>query len=528
MDRDEPRFAQATVEMIERGSCSVPYFNGEFRFDKPPLTYWWIRLHYGIFGISEIGARMHGILATFLTALVIKGLAQRISGSARTGLAAGALWLTTAQVLIHGRLCVADMPMVLCVTLACRSLLELIVMPEEKPRSLWWWTLWLSLGLGFLAKGPIAWLVPGLTLLLWRFAFWRKPVVWQPLRVFPGLTLMMLPVAAWGIPALIESQGLFWDVGVGRHVVKRGVEVLNGRKFIPGFYLISTWLSLFPWLFFVMPVWRMLRSEWSAEKAFLAAWFVTPQIIFSFYATQLPHYVMPGYPAFLVLLALAWDGRQALPKLAFRGLLILGGLVFALSLSAWLIPIAIPELRHLARGTAVLVIALFSLGSAAALFAWKGRGVARWGLPLFTLICCSAALLPFSQQLRETSATQQVVKHLSPLPPNTRLLAYGYDEPSLVFYSAHPWEMGVSIATLKKQLALPAPCAVIMLRREWTLDLWFKSMFGQKRSSLTAKDRAAEVDALCAAFPSMTSHVVSGFNGARSSWTEVVVLTRRR
>lgn len=43
LDRDEPRFAQATVEMVRRSEWIVPYFNGEFRFDKPPLTYWLMR-----------------------------------------------------------------------------------------------------------------------------------------------------------------------------------------------------------------------------------------------------------------------------------------------------------------------------------------------------------------------------------------------------------------------------------------------------------------------------------------------------
>jgi len=40
LDRDEPRFARATIEMLERGDWVVPYFNDEYRFDKPPLTYW--------------------------------------------------------------------------------------------------------------------------------------------------------------------------------------------------------------------------------------------------------------------------------------------------------------------------------------------------------------------------------------------------------------------------------------------------------------------------------------------------------
>ena len=40
VDRDEPRFAEASREMIERGDYVVPYFNNRYRFDKPPLTYW--------------------------------------------------------------------------------------------------------------------------------------------------------------------------------------------------------------------------------------------------------------------------------------------------------------------------------------------------------------------------------------------------------------------------------------------------------------------------------------------------------
>jgi len=83
------------------------------------------------------------------------------------------------------------------------------------------------------------------------------------------------------------------------------------------------------------------------------------------------------------------------------------------------------------------------------------------------------------------------------------------------------------MAEIKKQVALPGPCSVVLLRREWTLDGWFKSLLGQRPPGQASKDRSAEVDAFQAAFPDMTCHVVQGFNGARSSWTEVVVFIRR-
>ena len=57
IDRDEPRFAQATVEMIARHDWIVPTFNGNDRFDKPILTYWLMRAGYAVCGVGEWGAR---------------------------------------------------------------------------------------------------------------------------------------------------------------------------------------------------------------------------------------------------------------------------------------------------------------------------------------------------------------------------------------------------------------------------------------------------------------------------------------
>ena len=534
MDRDEPRFGQATVEMMERSTWTVPYFNGEYRFDKPPLTYWWMRLHYELLGMNELAARMHGLVAAWLTALVIAGLARRVAGTHRAGVIGGLLWLTTLQVLIHGRLCVADMPMVLCVTLACRALMELLMLEDAQARSpRWFWVLWLSLGLGFLAKGPVAWIVPALGLVLWRFVFWRKAVAWRRLRVLPGMLVMLAPVVAWGVPALIETQGLFWQVGMGRHVVQRGVEVLNGRKFIPGYYLLTTWVSLFPWSFFVLPAWQLMKSSWRPETAFLAACFVAPQIVFFFYATQLPHYVMPGYPAFVVLLATAWakegteEGR-AFPGLSVYGTYALGGLALAAVVIAFTIPIEHVALRSLARSAACLLAVILLGGGAAAAYAWTRRGSWALLLPGMVLVVLGTALLPFADSLRTTSVTIQAAHTVKALPAETRCLGCGYDEPSLVYYTGRRWQMGGDLATARQHLEQPGPCAVILLRREWTLDHWLKTLTGSRTPGTPSKDFSADVDALCGSFPNTEVQSVAGFNAARSSWTEVVLLARRR
>ncbi len=40
IDRDEPRFAEASREMRQSGDFIIPRVNGAYRFDKPPLIYW--------------------------------------------------------------------------------------------------------------------------------------------------------------------------------------------------------------------------------------------------------------------------------------------------------------------------------------------------------------------------------------------------------------------------------------------------------------------------------------------------------
>ena len=74
IDRDEPRFAEASREMIERGNYIVPYFNNQLRLDKPPLTYWAQVASYRIFGENDFAARFPSAVAAALTALAIFGM----------------------------------------------------------------------------------------------------------------------------------------------------------------------------------------------------------------------------------------------------------------------------------------------------------------------------------------------------------------------------------------------------------------------------------------------------------------------
>src|SRR5690242_15965737 len=117
IDRDEPRFAEASREMIERGDYVVPYFNNQLRLDKPPLTYWAQTLSYRIFGENDFAARFPSAVAAALTALVIFAWGRRIADEKLAWWAA-VIFTLSLQTFVHAKAAVADMWLVLFTTMA--------------------------------------------------------------------------------------------------------------------------------------------------------------------------------------------------------------------------------------------------------------------------------------------------------------------------------------------------------------------------------------------------------------------------
>src|SRR5215475_7669568 len=159
IDRDEPRCAEASREMIQRDDYIVPYFNNQLRLDKPPLTYWAQVASYHIFGENDFAARFPSAIAAALTALSIFVWGRRVGGE-KLGWWAAIIFALSLQTFVHAKAAVADMWLVLFVTLANWTGYEVLCRRDTNTQHRtfsWWWIFYLSLALGFLAKGPIAW-----------------------------------------------------------------------------------------------------------------------------------------------------------------------------------------------------------------------------------------------------------------------------------------------------------------------------------------------------------------------------------
>jgi 4-amino-4-deoxy-L-arabinose transferase-like glycosyltransferase len=311
VDRDEPRFAEASREMIESGDYIVPHFNNQLRLDKPPLAYWAQIASYKIFGENDFAARFPSAIAAALVAMSILAWGKRI-GDGRVGWWAAIIFALALQTFLHAKAAVADMWLVLFVTLAHRAGWELIENREarsENRKTKWWWLFYVSLALGFLAKGPIAW-TPLLMLAPLKY-FSRDVEIVRRFKLIPGILLMLAIVALWGIPALIQTHGEFFRIGIGRHVIGRSFSAMESHGsnslwiylLLLPFYFVTIFASFFPWS--IRLPW-LTQKLWRARDKFdiyLLCGVGVIFVIFTLIKTKLPHYTLPALPLLALLAA---------------------------------------------------------------------------------------------------------------------------------------------------------------------------------------------------------------------------------
>lgn len=482
VDRDEPRFARAAVEMLERESPLVPWFNGEYRFDKPPLTYWLMWPGLKVMGETEAAVRLPSVLGAVLIGVLIFSLGRRMGmGGRDAGLAAMA-WLCCLQVMIHGRMAVADMNLMVFLVLSMRCLWELYEGGyglRNGMLNVWFHGLWIAMGLGFLAKGPLAMVVPLLALLLTGLMEWR----WRPEggrhapRVLLLLVFAMIPafglVALWGVPALLETRGLFFEEGIGTHVVERGLESFNKRTYIPGvYYFLVLPFFIAPWAGCLSAVRDGVKLQ-GRTGMFLAGWVLAPFGIFSFYATQLPHYVLPAYPAILLLMVLGMRTAEVGRLGKGLGFMVTGVFVLLAVAAGWGAVLAGKFDRGMVLMLWGLCVFMGAFGLSTVLAMRKGGAwCAVAALGVFATVGFQMAAMGVA----EVHVTKRLIREMG--GGWERPAASGYREPSLVWYGSCQWEMGPDVSGVAdiqvvrgNRWRLDGRSAKALLRREQPVPL---------------------------------------------------------
>lgn len=330
-DRDEPRFAQATVEMIASGDWLVPTFDGELRADKPVLVYWLMSVPMRVFGASSWSARFVSPLALACAAWLTYRVGRRLS-SERAGLLAMGFLATAPLALLEGTIATTDALLLACVTAATATLVDAAL---DGTRARHVIALSIALAAAALAKGPVglalpllsattaAWLARGTRTFDRRFAYGVGIATIAAIGAF----------LAWAIPANAATQGEFARRGLGHHVLERvttPLESHGGAFFVSlPFYVPVVVFGFLPGLA-LLPA--ALSAAWGGRlpagrsraripdeadehagrrgRALILAWCVPGFALMTLVSTKLPHYVLPIWPGLALACALVVDAHE--------------------------------------------------------------------------------------------------------------------------------------------------------------------------------------------------------------------------
>lgn len=296
-DLDEGAFSEATREMVTSGNYVLPTLNGEPRYDKPILIYWLQASSVHAFGFNEFALRLPSALCASLWVLVILQFGRRYLPDATAVLLSALAVPLTLMASIISHAAIADALLDLLLALSLLDLYRALDAPTPWVRR----RLFVWIGLGLLAKGPIALLLPVIVSLPW--ALWqRRMALWLRSAFDPlGWLLLLAVVLPWSVASWRSDGGEFLRHFLIDHNVGRYENTLQGHGGHPWYYLAFIWLIVAPFTLLLVPSLRRAAMRRDPLDGFLLLWFGVVFVLFSFSATQLPHYLLYGCtPLFLL------------------------------------------------------------------------------------------------------------------------------------------------------------------------------------------------------------------------------------
>ncbi|WGT67601.1 ArnT family glycosyltransferase [cyanobacterium endosymbiont of Epithemia clementina EcSB] len=496
IDKTEPMFVEASRHMHMTGDWLTPYWNGETRFDKPPLTYWLISLSFKLFGVSEWAARFPSAL--FAIALVglsfyslhnfgflslksfhsstkkkVQSDPCKLWFSANLGAAIVAFnpfWIA------WGRTAVSDMFLSSNIGLALLSFFIGYAHPEKDSTKRlglsiknWWYVgYWVFMALGVLAKGPVAIVLPGIIVIVFLLFVGRLVEVVKETPWLLGIMSFIAITIPWFVLITLKHGQEYINTFFGLHNIQRFTSVVSRHPGAWYYYFLVVLVGLVPWSIFLplaiarLRFWK--RKLWvSSHRSshlglFALVWFVVTFLFFSSSVTKLAGYILPLIPAAAIIVALFWNEQMATKGEKWSGLWtilfwlsglanvgILSGLAVASFISPKLIDYdpMMPQFRELLQKSGVplhsgIILSFSALGILILLF-WKYHRRWIWAANLLGFIAfLNWVVLPIAPIV--DSQRQLPLRELGTLikqeqKPGEKLVFIGFMRPSITYYA---------------------------------------------------------------------------------------------
>ncbi len=315
-DTTEARYAEIARKMLETGNWVTPLHDYGVPFwAKPPLSTWLAAASMGLFGLNELVARLPSLLLS-LGVLWLTARQGRQHSGRDTGLAAALILASSLLFFIAAGTVMTDPSLLFCVTLSQIAFWQAM---QQRDR-LWPYLFFVGLGLGLLAKGPLALVLTGLPIFFWVLLRQQWLALWQRLPWILGSLLMLAIALPWYLLAEWRTPGFLDYFIMGEHVSRFLDPGWQGDKYgfahsTPhGMIWLYTLAALAPWTI-VAPYWllrrrQQLRAACSDEDGwllYLLLWTLMTPLFFSLSGNIIFPYSLPMLPGAALLFAELWQ-----------------------------------------------------------------------------------------------------------------------------------------------------------------------------------------------------------------------------
>lgn len=447
-DRDEPRYAQTSRQMLQSGDWVVPRLLDQVRTAKPIFMYWCQASAMRIFGDNAFAARFPSVVAMLTLLVVLAVVIDRTIGPRR------ALWTvfifsTSGLVIAAAKMCLTDSVLLLWVTIAQVCLLSVYANSESRlSMSI---VMWIAIGVAGLTKGPVVIGVQLTTIIVLAVLdvgrdyrnprAWLSATRWWP-RTHPliGIVIVAVICGPW-LLLVHRREPTFLPQIIGHDIWTRMRRPLEGHSGPPGYYLLTIWLTYFPWSLLLPAalVWGWKRRINPIVRFSLAA-IIGPWVMFEIVQTKLLHYILPIFPflAFLTADMLIRQKKGELKSAAFLGAVRGWSVVVALlGLVSWIaiFKVELPAGAFVAM--ALLSVLGFEYGRTVLRFFTAGRvldAAAALGIGMMIVVAVIYGMyFPNATFLHVAPRVAQVLKDEGAVDPGD-VVMIDFKEDSLAFY----------------------------------------------------------------------------------------------
>ena len=300
---DEGRYGDISRAMLQSGDWLVPRLNGLPFMHKPPLLHWISSVLMEIFGVHVWVLRLVPTLAGIMMLVGLfwflkKHCNERIAQLSVVILATSLLFFGSSQYVNH------DLLLACWISITILCFADFTLSGEKSVL----WMGYVACALGFLTKGLIGILIPGMVILLWVIASkqWKKiPSLLNPI----GLIIFCVIALPWVYLMHLKYPAFLQYFFIDQQFSRFSSDQFNNKLPWP-FYLLCLLISFLPWFF--VSQFKFSKQDFSQSLGpsiltLMLIWFVSVTTFFSIPPSKLAGYILPATPPLAVFIAIMVD-----------------------------------------------------------------------------------------------------------------------------------------------------------------------------------------------------------------------------